>query len=279
GRRAVTAAPTPSSRARRAAVRRAERSATGKLRNDAVNATADGRDCRSAAAAVRGRGLRHPVCSTIPLETEGPQMNDCKVAVFVGSLRQDSYNRRLARAVEKLAPQTMTFDYVRIDDLPLYTQDFDADSPANAQRLKLAFAPLGQELVRRQARGDHRHVDRRDRHRHRAAAPADLARLPRRAHARAAGGLPAFPERPDRARRHGVERLDPPVPAGVRGYVCEMGRAFRPLTGEEKGEGTRGKQRGMRANKPALPLLPSPFSLLFLYGLAIRQASLNPSPV
>ncbi|HLT25848.1 MAG TPA: NAD(P)H-dependent oxidoreductase [Zeimonas sp.] len=63
-------------------------------------------------------------------------MNDCKVAVFVGSLRQDSYNRRLARAVEKLAPQTMTFDYVRIDDLPLYTQDFDADYPANAQRLK-----------------------------------------------------------------------------------------------------------------------------------------------
>lgn len=63
-------------------------------------------------------------------------MNDCKVAVFVGSLRQDSYNRRLARAVEKLAPQTMKFDYVRIDDLPLYTQDFDADYPANAQRLK-----------------------------------------------------------------------------------------------------------------------------------------------
>ncbi len=53
-------------------------------------------------------------------------MNECKVAVLVGSLRQDSYNRRLARAVEKLAPKHLKFEPVRIDDLPLYTQDFDA---------------------------------------------------------------------------------------------------------------------------------------------------------
>ena len=63
-------------------------------------------------------------------------MNECKVAVLVGSLRQDSYNRRLARAVEKLAPKELKFEHVRIDDLPLYTQDFDADYPPNAQRLK-----------------------------------------------------------------------------------------------------------------------------------------------
>ncbi len=63
-------------------------------------------------------------------------MNECKVAVLVGSLRQDSYNRRLARAVEKLAPKELKFEHVRIDDLPLYNQDFDADYPPNAQRLK-----------------------------------------------------------------------------------------------------------------------------------------------
>lgn len=63
-------------------------------------------------------------------------MNDCKVAVLVGSLRQDSYNRRLARAVEKLTPKELKFEYVRLDDLPLYTQDFDADYPPNAKRLK-----------------------------------------------------------------------------------------------------------------------------------------------
>lgn len=63
-------------------------------------------------------------------------MNECKVAVLVGSLRRDSYNRRLARAVEKLAPPQLKFEHVRIDDLPLYSQDFDADYPPDAQRLK-----------------------------------------------------------------------------------------------------------------------------------------------
>jgi len=63
-------------------------------------------------------------------------MNECKVAVLVGSLRRDSCNRRLARAVEKLAPKNLKFEHVRIDDLPLYTQDFDADYPENARRLK-----------------------------------------------------------------------------------------------------------------------------------------------
>ncbi|OOG54454.1 NAD(P)H-dependent oxidoreductase [Rhodanobacter sp. C03] len=63
-------------------------------------------------------------------------MSQLKIAVFVGSLRKDSFNRRLARAVEKLAPAELTFNHVRIDDLPLYSQDFDATYPAVASRLK-----------------------------------------------------------------------------------------------------------------------------------------------
>ncbi len=63
-------------------------------------------------------------------------MSQTRIAVFVGSLREGSFNRRLARAVEKLAPSDFTFNEVRIDDLPLYTQDFDADYPAVATRLK-----------------------------------------------------------------------------------------------------------------------------------------------
>src|SRR5690606_18726160 len=98
-----------------------------------------GGDCRSGAG-PRGRRairfLRHPGCYGGYSTTEGLQMNECKVAVLVGSLRQDSYNRRLARAVEKLAPKELKFEHVRIDDLPLYTQDFDANYPPNAQRLK-----------------------------------------------------------------------------------------------------------------------------------------------
>jgi chromate reductase len=63
-------------------------------------------------------------------------MSQLKIAVFVGSLRKDSYNRKLARAVEKLAPEGFMFEHIRIDDLPLYSQDFDAAYPPPAARLK-----------------------------------------------------------------------------------------------------------------------------------------------
>jgi chromate reductase len=63
-------------------------------------------------------------------------MSQLKIAVLVGSLRMDSFNRRLARAVEKLAPAEFAFRHIQINDLPLYSQDFDAAYPAVATRLK-----------------------------------------------------------------------------------------------------------------------------------------------
>ncbi|TAL88192.1 MAG: NAD(P)H-dependent oxidoreductase [Rhodanobacter sp.] len=63
-------------------------------------------------------------------------MSQIKIATLVGSLRKDSFNRRLARAVEKLAPAEFAFKHVQIDDLPLYSQDLDAAYPAIATRLK-----------------------------------------------------------------------------------------------------------------------------------------------
>jgi chromate reductase len=63
-------------------------------------------------------------------------MSRIKVAVLVGSLRRDSFNRKLARAVEKLAPGEFEFRHIRIDNLPLYNQDFDGDYPAEGKRLK-----------------------------------------------------------------------------------------------------------------------------------------------
>ncbi len=63
-------------------------------------------------------------------------MSQIKIAIIVGSLRMDSFNRRLARAVEKLAPAEFAFKHVQINDLPWYSQDFDAAYPAVATRLK-----------------------------------------------------------------------------------------------------------------------------------------------
>lgn len=63
-------------------------------------------------------------------------MSKVKVAVLVGSLRKASINRRLARAVEKLMPDGFEFEYVGIDPLPLYNQDFDENYPTEGRRLK-----------------------------------------------------------------------------------------------------------------------------------------------
>lgn len=52
-------------------------------------------------------------------------MNQYKIAVFIGSLRRDSFNRKLANALVKLAPPDFSFLQMRIDNLPLYNQDDD----------------------------------------------------------------------------------------------------------------------------------------------------------
>ncbi|TAN04128.1 MAG: NAD(P)H-dependent oxidoreductase [Rhodanobacteraceae bacterium] len=58
------------------------------------------------------------------------------VAVLVGSLRKDSINKKLAHALAKIAGERAEFRFIRIDDLPLYNQDFDGDYPAVCKRLK-----------------------------------------------------------------------------------------------------------------------------------------------
>ena len=53
-------------------------------------------------------------------------MSQINVAVVVGSIRKESFNRQFAEAFVKLAPADFKFSFVRIDDLPLYDQDSDA---------------------------------------------------------------------------------------------------------------------------------------------------------
>ena len=63
-------------------------------------------------------------------------MSKYTIAVFVGSLRRDSFNRKLAHAMAILAPADFTFEQSQIDDLPLYNQDDDDEPAASVQRLK-----------------------------------------------------------------------------------------------------------------------------------------------
>ena len=53
-----------------------------------------------------------------------------KIAVLVGSLRKDSFNRKMAKALMKLAPDSLSLEIIEIGGLPLYNQDLEDDPPA-----------------------------------------------------------------------------------------------------------------------------------------------------
>lgn len=63
-------------------------------------------------------------------------MSEYTIAIVIGSLRRDSYNRKLANAIKKLAPTEFSFQELRINDLPLYNQDDDANQSEPVKRLK-----------------------------------------------------------------------------------------------------------------------------------------------
>ena len=63
-------------------------------------------------------------------------MSQYQIAVVVGSLRRDSFNRKLATGLAKLGPPDFTFKQLQIDDLPLYNQDDDANQAEPVKRLK-----------------------------------------------------------------------------------------------------------------------------------------------
>ncbi len=63
-------------------------------------------------------------------------MNTYRIAVVVGSLRRDSFNRKLAHAMAQLGPKRFSFQHLEIGDLPLYNQDDDAQPADSVKRLK-----------------------------------------------------------------------------------------------------------------------------------------------
>lgn len=63
-------------------------------------------------------------------------MRHYQIAVVVGSLRKDSFNRKLANAIVKLAPPDFSFKKVQIGDLPLYNQDDDENQAESVRRMK-----------------------------------------------------------------------------------------------------------------------------------------------
>ena len=67
-------------------------------------------------------------------------MSAYQVGYFVGSLSSTSINRTLSKALIGLAPANLEFTEIPIDNLPLYSPDFDSDYPPEALALKAAVA-------------------------------------------------------------------------------------------------------------------------------------------
>ena len=67
-------------------------------------------------------------------------MTKFKLGVIIGSNRRDSINRKLAQALIKLGADRFDASVIRIDDLPLYNQDLEADLPETVARFKARIA-------------------------------------------------------------------------------------------------------------------------------------------
>ncbi len=55
--------------------------------------------------------------------------NPHTVGVIVGSLRKESFNRKVARAAIAVAPPTLALKFIEIGDLPLYNADLETEQP------------------------------------------------------------------------------------------------------------------------------------------------------
>jgi len=73
-------------------------------------------------------------------------MKPSSIAVFVGSLRKDSFNRKLAETLIALAPSDFSFQIVEIGTLPLYNQD-DDNQPAESVKTMKSIVSAAQGLL------------------------------------------------------------------------------------------------------------------------------------
>ena len=65
-----------------------------------------------------------------------PEPTRHRIAILVGSIRKDSLNRKLAKAICASVPDSLDCRMLTIHDLPLYDPDLDQDPPAPYVRLR-----------------------------------------------------------------------------------------------------------------------------------------------
>jgi chromate reductase len=69
-------------------------------------------------------------------------MTTIKVGYLIGSLAKGSINRKLAKALVRLAPTNLQMVEISFKELPLYSYDYDSDFPPPARAFKDAIASV-----------------------------------------------------------------------------------------------------------------------------------------
>jgi chromate reductase len=91
-------------------------------------------------AFARRRGSLVLLADISAVWLQGGIMSKIEIGVVVGSLRRDSFNRKLASALEALAPPDFRLRQLQIGDLPLYDQDDDDRQSPQVLRFKSEIA-------------------------------------------------------------------------------------------------------------------------------------------
>ncbi len=63
-------------------------------------------------------------------------MKKYKIAVFVGSLRKESFNLKTARAMMAIAPESLTMEIINIEGIPMFNEDLESTPPPEWVRLR-----------------------------------------------------------------------------------------------------------------------------------------------
>lgn len=63
-------------------------------------------------------------------------MSQHRIAIIVGSLRKESFNRQFAQAIARMGSAEFAFELVSIADLPLYNQDADGQEVDSVKRFR-----------------------------------------------------------------------------------------------------------------------------------------------
>ena len=65
-----------------------------------------------------------------------------KIGLIIGSLRKDSFNRKIAHILIKRAPKSLDMNIIEIKNLPLFNQDDEANPPQEWVQFREEIKPL-----------------------------------------------------------------------------------------------------------------------------------------